>query len=541
MVPVQSRDRSFLKASATTEALAGLMRVWLCHFCIVLVVGGSAGITRVGTARAEEPATQCKPNRLLLFVDDHHVLYRPGTKRVLHPVERSEKNPLFEDTQPWEGTIGYCSVHRDPTTGKYQMWYQAYSKTRGVHLCYATSDDGLEWVRPKLGLIEYGGSKDNNIVLADPKYGASVVYDPRESDPGRRYKSAYFRNGMAIAFSPDGVDWKVHPEMAFEKFSGGPRAQPPFSDDPPSLNAPLTISDVVDVAYDPVREKWMAYTKTWIDGPDGRWCWRRAVVRTDSKDFVHWSRPKLVAWPDEIDEMSSRKRGPVLSGKTAGGGSQGIHVHGGPTFYYGGVYFSLLQIIDSAHTGLMPTELAIGRDGYDLKRPFRDTWFIPVDGGNDFDSGAIWTNATPIILDDEIRFYYGAYSGNWKQGLIKKPTGFGLATIPRDRFAGLQPLEEAGQVTLKPIRLLGADSIEVNAVAGPGAVRVEVLDEIGYRLRGYTKDDAVPIKGDSLRHPAQWKGKSLADLPAGDYTLRLHLEGDATVYALKFTDKKETP
>jgi hypothetical protein len=472
----------------------------------------------------------------LLFVDDHHVLYRPGTKRVLHPVRRSESNPLLADTEPWEGTIAYCSVHRDAATGKCQMWYQAYATdrdTRGSRLCYATSDDGLKWVRPKLGLVEYGGSKENNIVLADPKYGGSVVHDPHDPDLQRRYKSAYFRDGMAVAFSPDGVHWKVHPEMAFDKFSGGRRAQPAFADDPPALQEPLTISDVIDVSRDPVREHWMAYTKTWLDGPDGRTIWRRAVVRTDSKDFIHWSRPQLVAWPDEMDETASRERGTALSGETAGGGTQGIHIHGGPTFFYGGVYFSLLQVIDSAHTGLMPTELAVSRDGYHLKRPFRDTWFIPADGGEQFDSGAIWTNATPIVLDDEIRFYYGAYSGNWKQGLVKKPTGIGLATIPRDRFAGIRPLEEVGQVTLKPISLLGADSIEVNGVANRGAIRVEVLDEIGYRLRGYTKDDAVSIKGDSLRQPARWTQKSLADLPAGRYTLRLHLEGDATVYALK--------
>ena len=50
----------------------------------------------------------------------------------------------------------------------------------------------------------------------------------------------------------------------------------------------------------------------------------------------------------------------------------------------------------------MPTELGISRDGFNIERPFRDEYFIPVDGGDDFDSGTIWSNATPIFLDDEI-------------------------------------------------------------------------------------------------------------------------------------------
>jgi hypothetical protein len=383
-----------------------------------------------------------------------------------------------------------------------------------------------------LGLFEFDGSTANNIVLDDPEYGASVVYDPREPDPELRYKAAYFHEGMALAFSADGIHWNVQPQKAFDRFSGGKPSQPPFPGDKPKYD-PLGVSDVIDVSFDPVRRLWMAYTKTWLDGPDGTTFWRRALVRTDSKDFLHWSRPRLVCAPDEIDEVGTERRGPLVDGETAGGGSQGIHVHGGPTFFHGGVYFSLLQIIDSAHTGLMPTELGISRDGYTVERPFRDTPFIPVNGGNDFDSGAIWSNATPVFLEDEIRFYYGAYSGNWKQGLVKKPTGIGLATIPRDRFAGIRPLDGTGQVTLRAVALQGICAIELNADAAKGSVRIEVLDASGFRVRGFTKEDSIPFQGDALRHLVQWKEAKLADLPDRRYTFRIHLDGDATVYALK--------
>jgi hypothetical protein len=51
-------------------------------------------------------------------------------------------------------------------------------------------------------------------------------------------------------------------------------------------------------------------------------------------------------------------------------------------------------------------------------------------------------------------------------------------------------------------------------------------------LRGFTKADAAPITAGGLRQPAAWTGKTLADLPPGRYMPRVHLEGDATVYAL---------
>ena len=79
-------------------------------------------------------------------------------------------------------------------------------------------------------------------------------------------------------------------------------------------------------------------------------------------------------------------------------------------------------------------------------------------------------------------------------------------------------------------------SIEVNASAGKGSVRVEVLNEHGYRLKGFTKADAVPLEADALRHVPTWKSAKLGDLPSGLYSLRVHLTGDATVYALKFSD-----
>ena len=63
----------------------------------------------------------------LLFVDDHHVLYRAGTRRVFCPAKRPAHHRVLAPTEPWEVAIGWTSIHRDEETGRYGLWYQAYT------------------------------------------------------------------------------------------------------------------------------------------------------------------------------------------------------------------------------------------------------------------------------------------------------------------------------------------------------------------------------------------------------------------------------
>ena len=81
-------------------------------------------------------------DRTILLVDDHDVLYRSGTRRVLHPLRRHPANPLIINRDKlWEVEIGWMSVYRNPESGRYQLWYQAYSsrakEPTNCPVCYA--------------------------------------------------------------------------------------------------------------------------------------------------------------------------------------------------------------------------------------------------------------------------------------------------------------------------------------------------------------------------------------------------------------------
>lgn len=480
------------------------------------------------TAHAAAPRT-------LLLVDDDGILYRAGVRRVLHPLARHPGNPVVAPDRPWErGTIAYCSVHRDPAAGGYRMWYQAWTPDRGTFLCYATSRDGLRWEKPSLGVFEFGGNRANNILMRHG-FGAGVLVDPRDPAAGRRYKLAYWdHNGTCVAFSPDGIHWTKHDRNPVIRGSQGDYIQPPLSDDPARLTGalggpPLSTSDVTDPIWDPVRGVYAIYAKTWLDGPDGTMHWKRAVVRTDSKDFLQWSKPVLVAAPDEVDDPA----GESSLARTAGGGGSGARqFHSGPTFFYRGLYFMQLQVLEANRTGEMPDELALSRDGYHFARPFRETPFLgPLQDKTRFDASIIWSNATPVVLDDEIRFYYGAYGRPWNSDDARQTSGIGLSTLPRDRFAGLRPTEKIGQVTLREVDLGGVRGLSANADAAGGSIRVELLDAEGYRVRGFSREDCIPIRGDALRHAVRWRARGLDGLGPGKYRLRIHLD-HAEVFAV---------
>lgn len=486
-----------------------------------------------------------------LMLDDHHVLYRSGTRRVFQAPTRHAANPLIEPTQPWETALAWNSVYRDPATGRYQLWYQSYigddlgDRRYGCVVCYAESTDGVHFTKPRLDLFPFGEHGQTNIVLLGSgghsyRYCCSVLVDPTEADPARRYRMAYFdwtqteagqRPGLCVAFSPDGIRWTKHSRSPLSAIHYGDLGEDVAlsTDGERPWSVPLSMSDATDVFYDPVRCVYAWYGKMWLDGPDGCAAWKHAMGRSESPDFLNWSRPELVCAPDDDDAPH-------------------VEFHTTPVFYHEGAYICLNQILDRASGGgVIDVELMVSRDGLDWRRPFRKQLFLPRGRRGSFEGGSIFTNSTPVIFDDEMRFYYGGYSaGATSADDRRHVSGIGLAVLPRDRFAGIAPqactdvptqrapVEHRGQVTLK--RSAAASQcrrLELNADAAGGTVRVEVLDAAGRRLPGFLAEDAVPVTGDALDHEVRWRERRIGDLPQGEIMLRLHLDR-ATLYAVRW-------
>ncbi len=522
------------------------------------------------TLAASVPATAAAAARTLLFVDDEHVYYRPGTVRRVVEFKKFAGNPVIPPNRPWESeAIGWCSQLRHPVTGKFQMWYQAYTQRNGDRrlkstVCYAESDDGQTWTKPALGQFAFYEEKDTNIVLIGSggygdRYCNSVIWDAIETDPAKRYKMLYSDwatgpnerqgPGLYAAFSPDGIRWTKAPEALLPFFAGAKGALAPFvgenvyGEQPTAKGVrrswrwPLSLSDAVDLIYDTRLGVYVIYGKMWFPGPDGKLGWKHGMGRSESRDFKTWSKPTLLLTTDEHDLPNEE-------------------FHTSPVFPYGDLYLSLNQRMNR-DAGTIDLELMSSRDGLRWDRSLRHQVVVPRGTGAVFDASALASNASPLVVGDELRFYYGAYRYSMTGGIARWATrqvigstdyvsGVGYAATPRDRLVALAPdpripvktVKNApapalpiGQVTLRALDFSGVKSIAINADASRGSVRAELLNDDGYRVRGFTQDESQPLTADGLDQTLTWKDKTLADLPPGPYHLRLYLNG-AELYAV---------
>ena len=56
-------------------------------------------------------------------------------------------------------------------------------------MAYALSEDGVNFTRPDLGLVEYDGSAANNLIALHTPMRGPVLKETAEADPERRYQN----------------------------------------------------------------------------------------------------------------------------------------------------------------------------------------------------------------------------------------------------------------------------------------------------------------------------------------------------------------
>ena len=150
-------------------------------------------------------------DRKQLFIDHRFINTADNVELTVNPPVKLP-GPVLRSEHPWEAfSIGWSCVLEDD--GLFKLWYSACGADQWTggpwYLCYAISRDGLTWEKPELGLVEYDGSKRNNIVRAACKL-AYIFIDPNggESD---RYKMVeqVLGEGIRVGTSTDGLTWDL--------------------------------------------------------------------------------------------------------------------------------------------------------------------------------------------------------------------------------------------------------------------------------------------------------------------------------------------
>ena len=156
-----------------------------------------------------------------------------------------------------------------------------------------------------------------------------------------------------------------------------------------------------------------------------------------------------------------------------------------------------------------------------------------------FDSRYVWAMPNPIRMGDELWIYYVGSNRDHHSHIDpatpggKNLSGISRAVLRLDGFVSADAGYKGGQLTTPPIRFSG-QRLELNvATSAAGSVEVELLDEQGLPIAGYTRDDAKVSYGNSVRMPVGWKLTDDVSILAGSpVRLRFYLR-DCKLYAFQ--------
>jgi len=418
-----------------------------------------------------------------LVLDSRVIEKAQNAKLTVGQTKKHPANPLFGEDEPWEKRYDnvYPRVIFDEEDQLYKCWYMPFiidhsakgmtleeKKTKSYNpptdrdegICYAFSKDGIKWVKPELGLVEFLGNSKNNIAVRGP-HGASVFKDMRDPDPARRFKAVVCMGDETratstmkhhVMFSADGVHW---------------------SKPIPCPETGLIGDSANNALWAPELGEYVCYTRlsgigedaTLLEG-DGHKREIRQLGRMTSKDFVNWTKAELCMQGLELN----------------------YQIYCMPVFRYGGVYIGLPVIYDIKADRAW-TELAWSPDTINWNRIDPGT---PLIGNSqkegDYDWGCVYPAASPVFLDDEIRLYYGGSDYThmgWREAY------FCLATLRPDGFAGYEPTSTDAQavITTKPLKGYFASlRITADVLRPGGSVEVAVVDERG---REYARSKSI--------------------------------------------------
>ena len=451
-------------------------------------------------------------DRRELFVDRYVIDTLINAELQLHRPHR--EGPALQFDLPWEGPFsGYVAVLQDSEL--YRMYYRGLPRvsTEGVSyavVCYAESRDGIEWTKPLLGLHDVEGTRDNNVILAyAPQFCSNFApfVDTRPGVPAdQRFKALAGNDstGLVAFVSPDGIHWRRL------------RDEPLLRDG---------MFDSQNVAFWSEHEqRYLCYFRTWTgEGYTGF----RTISRATSKDFLTWT---------ETVPMSF-------------GGTPQEHLYTNATIPYARaphIYLSFPKRFFPEKAALSPREAEPLVENPKYRVASSDAVFMTSRGGSSYDrmfmeafilpgpSLRDWvardnTPALGIIRGNDRELYL------YRMSHYAQPTSHVTRYSLRvDGFVSVHAAYEGGELITRPLTFSGRE-LEINYASSPaGGVRVELTDQSGTPIPGYSIDACPEMIGDRIEHIVTWDlGSDVSGLRGRPVRLRFVLR-DADLFSFRF-------
>lgn len=452
-----------------------------------------------------------------LFVDGYLIDKRNNITQLLH--HPHNEGPVLKFDKPWEGNFSaYCTIIKDQ--GRFKLYY------RGIRdagkdgndnevTCYAESADGINWEKPSLGIYIVNGTKDNNVILAHAvpfTHNFSPFLDANPNTPAtERYKAVGGTDstGLFAFVSADGIHWKKKQETAVFKTG---------------------VFDSQNVAFwSESEQQYVCYFRTWSDGGFTRYKGFRSVSRTTSKDFIHWSDPvKMTFGNTPMDHLYTQQTSPYFRAPQ-------IYLAIGARFMPNRQVITeeqarALNVNPNYFKDCSDAVLMSTRGGSVYDRTFMESYIRPGIGlGN-------WVSRSNYPVLNVVQTSTTELSVYVNEHYAQPTSHINRYSLRIDGFASLHADFKEGDVVTRPLIFKGKE-LEINyATSAAGFVRVEILDEKGRPVPGYTLSDAREIIGNEIKRIVSWNEKTdLSALAGKPIRLKFYLK-DADLYAFKFNE-----
>jgi hypothetical protein len=458
-----------------------------------------AAMLLAAAARAAEPIDV--GTRLEPMVDDVLIEKLDGARLVLHPPTPREVAVAHD--APWEGCVScYHTVFADGDL--FRMYYRGanWDPQNKVPphqvVCYAESPDGIHWTKPELGLVEFNGSKKNNIIwngIGSHNFAPMKDGNPA-AKPEAKYKAIASGEGGLYAFqSPDAVHWSL-------------------SSDKPVITKGAFDSQNL-AFWDPLRKCYVDFHRGFRDGV-------RDIMTCTSDDFLTWTDPVWLEYPGSPKEH-------LYTNQIA------------PYYRAPHIYFGFpKRFIESRHPaknlepGLSDGLFMTSRDGRTFHRwqealvrpgPQPERW---VNRNNMTAWGILVTKSAIPGTPDELSIYSTEH--------YYTPTSCSIRryTSRIDGFVSVRAPGSGGEMLTKPILFQGKELVINFATSAAGTIRVEIQDVDGKPIPGFALADCDEIYGDDLERVVAFKGgPDLAKLAGKPIRLRFVMS-DADLYSIRF-------
>ena len=420
-------------------------------------------------------------SRRELFIDHFLIDKLSNTSLQLHPPQLAPTT-----TQP-ANALEYGTIIKDGSL------FRLYTREgRGAKFDgdstevtrYCESTDGIHWTQPNLGLIEIGGDKNNNVILNEPPFSHNFApfldLNPNAL-PEQRFKAlaGTVKTGLFAFTSADGIHWQklqITPVIQYTK---------EYAFDSQNVSF-----------WSESEQQYVCYFRHFLDKK------LRSVCRTESADFIHWSEPKPLQ--------------PNLPGE---------HIYTTLTQ----PYFRAPHIYIATPTRFHPdrgesTDILFmsARGPSKFDRTFREAWIRPGLDPNRWGNRSNYAAWNIVQTSDTEMTLY--------------TTPFRRFILRLDGIASLHAGPDSGEMLTKPFQFTGSQ-LELNySTSAGGNIRIEIQNESGQPLPGFSLDDAPFFVGDSIASTYQWKNNpSLKPLEHKNIRLRFVIQ-EADIFSLRFID-----